>query len=51
MTFAPVGIPDLGEKLINHFLPLITDQGDAVDWRTDRLEGVPATSDCATPDG
>ncbi|MFJ5777033.1 lipase family protein [Streptomyces sp. NPDC093094] len=46
VTYVPVEVPDLGEKLVNHFLPLITDQGDAIDWLTDRLAGRPAGSDC-----
>jgi len=34
--------------LLNHFGPLLTDQGAAVDWLTDRLAGKPAASTCAT---
>ncbi len=46
VTYAPVSGPDVGEKLINHFLPLIIDQENAIDWVTARLDGRPATSTC-----
>ncbi|MET9622872.1 lipase family protein [Streptomyces sp. NPDC006464] len=46
VTYVPVRILPLPEKLLNHFLPLIADQGAAVDWVTDRLAGKPATTDC-----
>ncbi|MFJ8111792.1 lipase family protein [Streptomyces sp. NPDC096132] len=48
VTYKPVVLPSLGRALINHFTPLLTDQGDALSWLTDRLDGKPATSNCAT---
>ncbi|MHC3473190.1 alpha/beta fold hydrolase [Streptomyces sp. 7R007] len=47
VTYKPVSLPDLGSALINHFTPLLTDQGDAISWLTDRLDGKPVTSNCA----
>ncbi|MGW2521426.1 lipase family protein [Streptomyces sp. NPDC001617] len=47
VTYKPVRLPDLGSALINHFTPLLTDQGDAISWLTDRLDAQPATSNCA----
>jgi pimeloyl-ACP methyl ester carboxylesterase len=47
VTYKPVALPDLGRALINHFTPLLTDQGDAISWLTDRLDARPATSACA----
>ncbi|KUN30072.1 triacylglycerol lipase [Streptomyces antibioticus] len=46
VTYKPVILPDAGRGLINHFAPLLTDQGDAISWLTDRLNGKPATSAC-----
>ncbi|MCK1821553.1 prolyl oligopeptidase family serine peptidase [Streptomyces sp. XM83C] len=46
VTYKPVVLPGLGSALINHFTPLLTDQGDAIDWLTDRLSGRAATSNC-----
>jgi len=46
VTYKPVILPDAGRGLINHFAPLLTDQGDAISWLTDRLNGKPATSTC-----
>ncbi|MFF0835604.1 MULTISPECIES: lipase family protein [unclassified Streptomyces] len=46
VTYAPVVAPPLGRSLLNHFAPLIADQGDAIDWLTDRLAGEPARSTC-----
>ena len=46
VTYVPVTLPPLGRSLLNHFAPLITDQGDAIDWLTDRLSGKPASSTC-----
>ncbi|MEU7472514.1 lipase family protein [Streptomyces sp. NPDC044984] len=49
VTYKAVRLPNLGDKLLtNHLAPLITDQGDAVAWLTDRLEGEPAGSDCGS---
>ncbi|MFF5494150.1 alpha/beta fold hydrolase [Streptomyces aquilus] len=47
VTYKPVILPDAGRSLINHFAPLLTDQGDAISWLTDRLNGKPVTSACA----
>ncbi|MGD6748640.1 lipase family protein [Streptomyces sp. BH105] len=47
VTYKPVKIPDVGRALINHFAPLLTDQGPAINWLTDRLSGEPAASTCA----
>ncbi|MBO1330663.1 lipase family protein [Streptomyces sp. VRA16 Mangrove soil] len=46
VTYKPVLLPDVGRALINHFGPLLTDQGAAVNWLTDRLAGEPAASQC-----
>ncbi|WP_406469360.1 lipase family protein [Streptomyces hirsutus] len=46
VTYKAVVLPDVGSALLNHFAPLLTDQGDAVDWLTDRLSGKRATSNC-----
>lgn len=49
VTYEAVSLPDLGDKLLtNHLAPLLTDQGAAISWLTDRLEGKPATSNCWT---
>ncbi|MGD6740309.1 lipase family protein [Streptomyces sp. BH106] len=46
VTYKAVNIPDVGRALINHFAPLLTDQGPAINWLTDRLSGEPAASTC-----
>ncbi|MFF8611568.1 lipase family protein [Streptomyces sp. NPDC015350] len=47
VTYDAVVLPNLGDKILtNHLVPLITDQGDAISWLTDRLSGRPATSNC-----
>ncbi|MFF2012421.1 lipase family protein [Streptomyces sp. NPDC058195] len=47
VTYDAVVLPDLGDKILtNHLVPLITDQGSAVSWLTDRLSGKAATSNC-----
>ncbi|MFF3345946.1 lipase family protein [Streptomyces sp. NPDC002779] len=46
VTYDPVRLPDSGSALLNHFTPLLTDQGDAVEWLTDRLKGRQASSNC-----
>ncbi|MEH0467305.1 lipase family protein [Streptomyces sp. B21-097] len=49
VSYEAVNLPNLGDKLLtNHLAPLITDQGEAISWLTDRLEGEPATSNCWT---
>ncbi|MFE7037333.1 lipase family protein [Streptomyces sp. NPDC057621] len=48
VTYKPVVLPGVGSALLNHFAPLLTDQGAAIDWLTDRLSGTPTTSNCRT---
>ncbi|MFF3203683.1 alpha/beta fold hydrolase [Streptomyces sp. NPDC002962] len=48
VTYKPVILPGLGRSLINHFTPLLADQGDAISWLNDRLNGKPVMSNCAT---
>ncbi|RMB86113.1 lipase family protein [Streptomyces shenzhenensis] len=48
VTYVPVVLPDLGRALLNHFAPLLTDQGAAVTWLADRLYGRTAAGTCAT---
>ncbi|MCM2411152.1 lipase family protein [Streptomyces sp. RKAG290] len=49
ITYDAIVLPNLGDKLLtNHVVPLITDQGDAISWLTDRLSGRAATSNCWT---
>jgi len=49
VTYKPVVLPNVGSALLNHFAPLLTDQGDAINWLTDRLSGKPTTnSNCWT---
>ena len=49
VTYEPIRLPNLGDKLLtNHLVPLITDQGAAISWMTDRLSGEPAGSNCST---
>ncbi|MFD7922626.1 lipase family protein [Streptomyces sp. NPDC059740] len=52
VTYVPVRLPDLGDKLLtNHIVPLLTDQGDAISWLTDRLRGKTAGSTCSSLPG
>ncbi len=46
VTYVPVVLPGVGSGLLNHFAPLLTDQGNAISWLTDRLSGEPAGSNC-----
>lgn len=46
VTYRPVILPDAGRALLNHFVPLLVDQGAAVSWLTDRLSGKRAVSNC-----
>ncbi|MDT0609291.1 lipase family protein [Streptomyces lancefieldiae] len=46
VTYAPVLLPGVGSGLLNHAAPLLTDQGPALSWLTDRLSGKPAGSNC-----
>ncbi|MCS0602652.1 prolyl oligopeptidase family serine peptidase [Streptomyces sp. LP11] len=48
VDYAPVVVPQLGRALLNHLTPLLTDQGAALGWLTDRLAGRPARSTCGT---
>ncbi|GHC40907.1 MULTISPECIES: lipase family protein [Streptomyces rochei group] len=46
VTYDPVVLPSVGSGLLNHFAPLLADQGKAISWLTDRLSGEPARSTC-----
>ncbi|MFG3251199.1 lipase family protein [Streptomyces sp. NPDC048187] len=46
VTYVPVLLPGVGSGLLNHFAPLLTDQGNAISWLTDRLSGKPTGSNC-----
>ncbi|WP_327430247.1 lipase family protein [Streptomyces sp. NBC_01236] len=46
ITYKAVVLPNVGSALLNHFAPLLTDQGDAITWLTDRLSGKKADSNC-----
>ncbi|MEV6174150.1 lipase family protein [Streptomyces sp. NPDC051954] len=46
ITYKAVILPGLGDALLNHFAPLLADQGSAISWLTDRLAGEPAKSNC-----
>ncbi|MER7871654.1 lipase family protein [Streptomyces cellulosae] len=49
VSYKAVRLPNLGDKLLtNHLVPLLTDQGDAVEWLTDRLKGRATSSNCRT---
>ncbi|MCX4743841.1 alpha/beta fold hydrolase [Streptomyces antibioticus] len=48
VTYKPVILPSLGRALLNHMTPLLADQGSAISWLTDRLNGKPAGSNCST---
>ena len=48
VVYAPVEQSKGSSALLNHFGPLLTDQGTAVDWLTHRLAGLPSASTCAT---
>ncbi|MFD0690896.1 lipase family protein [Actinomadura fibrosa] len=48
VTYRPVSLPNLGDGLLtNHLAPLLTDQGDAIAWLKDRLNGRSAPGNCA----
>ncbi|GIE32679.1 triacylglycerol lipase [Actinoplanes italicus] len=47
VVYAPVNLPKTASKLLNHFGPLLTDQGPAVDWLSARMAGSPANADCS----
>ncbi|WP_333744573.1 lipase family protein [Streptomyces ardesiacus] len=46
VTYVPVVLPGVGSGLLNHFAPLLADQGNAISWLTDRLSGKAAGSNC-----
>ncbi|MFC3232134.1 lipase family protein [Streptomyces nitrosporeus] len=47
VTYEPVILPNLGDKILtNHLTPMLTDQGSAISWMTDRLSGKAAGSNC-----
>ncbi|MEU2284485.1 lipase family protein [Streptomyces sp. NPDC013178] len=48
VTYKPVVLLPLGRALLNHVAPLLADQGAAISWLTDRLNGEPAPSNCST---
>ena len=48
VTYKAVVLPGVGSALLNHFAPLLTDQGAAISWLTDRLAGEPTHSNCWT---
>ncbi|WP_233576311.1 lipase family protein [Saccharopolyspora rhizosphaerae] len=49
VTYEAVQIPDLGKGLLtNHLVPLLTDQGKAISWLTDRFNGAAAINNCNT---
>ncbi|MFB6849385.1 lipase family protein [Streptomyces sp. NPDC056373] len=49
VTYRAVDLPNLGDRILtNHLAPLVTDQGAAISWLTDRLKGKPTTSNCST---
>lgn len=48
VTYKPVVLPNVGSALLNHFAPLLTDQGSAISWLTDRLAGKPTGSNCGS---
>ena len=47
VTYEPVRLPSIGNALLNHLGPLLTDQGPAIDWITDRLAGQRSASNCS----
>jgi dienelactone hydrolase len=47
VVYDPIGQAWSASPLLNHFGPLLTDQGKAVDWLGDRLAGQAAISNCA----
>ncbi|MEU9578349.1 lipase family protein [Streptomyces chilikensis] len=47
VTYEAIVLPNLGDKILtNHMVPLLTDQGEAIGWLKDRLEGRSAVSNC-----
>jgi hypothetical protein len=48
VTYKAVVLPSVGSALLNHFAPLLTDQGAAISWLTARLSGKQTASNCWT---
>jgi dienelactone hydrolase len=49
VSYVPILLPNLGDGLLtNHISPLLADQGAAIAWLTQRVDGVTAGSNCAT---
>jgi hypothetical protein len=46
VTYQGVDLPSTPSPLINHVLPLLADQGTAISWLTDRLNGIPTVTGC-----
>ncbi|SHN38228.1 lipase family protein [Cryptosporangium aurantiacum] len=46
VVYAPISNTKSPSPLLNHFGPLLSDQGPAVNWLTDRLAGRPAATTC-----
>ncbi|TQS40005.1 lipase family protein [Cryptosporangium phraense] len=51
VVYVPVDNVKTPSPLLNHFGPLLSDQGTAVDWLAARLAGTPATSNCGALPG
>jgi dienelactone hydrolase len=51
VVYAPVSTLKVDSPLINHAVPLLSDQQSAIQWITDRLAGQPAASGCASVPG
>ncbi|GGN64019.1 triacylglycerol lipase [Actinoplanes lobatus] len=51
VVFAPISLPKLPSPVINHFGPLLKDQGTAIGWLRDRLADRPATANCSAVNG
>lgn len=49
VSYVPIPVPNLGDGLLtNHISPLLADQGAAIAWLTQRVDGITAGSNCAT---
>ncbi|GIE87808.1 lipase family protein [Actinoplanes regularis] len=48
VTYAPIKLPKVGSPVLNHAGAYLADQGPAVNWLTQRLAGLPASSTCAS---
>ncbi|MFI5959682.1 lipase family protein [Cryptosporangium sp. NPDC051539] len=47
VVYVPINVLKTPSPLLNHFGPLLSDQGTAVDWLSARLSGTAVTSNCA----